>query len=416
LTSVPAWVVRAAARVLRLMAWVLLRVLPSARHAVVHGWPDNEANAVEVVRGLVRRYEGRIYWLLDDVSFRGPALPHLDDPRVVRLRKGSLAALRVSLQAEVTFFTHGLSTAVTPPEGRLVVNLWHGDGPKSTQRSSVVKSTVVVAGTALWARYKAPLFGVPVDRVLVTGNPRIDQFDEAPSDAVLRQLGLDPERRRVLWLPTYRQARGPRDRSWSDGARLSDSDSVREMATALSAHARALSVDLVVKPHPLDTDAFEGLGCPIVRGEDLDRAGVSLYQLLGRCDALISDVSSAWVDYLVLDRPVGFFVPDLAELERRRGLNVPDVSAVMPGQQLTDSDQARRFLDLVATEPASLRPSRFPGFERVGPVVSTGATDRLLDALADLQRARGRAPLFSGGPRGPEAPRARTPGSGAHLT
>lgn len=410
---VPAWAVPAAARVLRLVAWVLLRLLPPARHAVVHGWPDNEANAVEVVRGLVRRYPGRIFWLLDDVAFSGPDLPHLDHPRLVRLRKGSLAALRVSLTAEVTFFTHGLSTAVAPPEDRLVVNLWHGDGPKSTSRSSLVKSTVVVSGTALWGRYKAPLFGVPADRVLITGNPRIDQFDQTPADALLARLRLDPGRRRVLWLPTYRQARGPRDRSWSDGERLSDNDEARAMATALSAHARALSLDLVVKPHPLDDDVFEGLGCPIVRGDDLDRAGVSLYQLLGQCDALVSDVSSAWVDYLALDRPIGFFVPDLAELERLRGLNVPDFSALMPGPQITDAEEARRFLDLVATQPDQLRPSRFPGFDRIGPVVTPGATDRLLDALVDLQRRRGRDPLFASGPRDPgsRAPRRTAPAS-----
>lgn len=383
----------------RLVAWVALRTLPASQHAVVHGWPDNEANAVEVVRGLVRRYPGRIVWLLDDPGFRGPDLPYLQNARLVRMRKGSLAALWASLTAEVTFYTHGLSTAVRPPDDRLVVNLWHGDGPKSTQRSGWVKSTVVVSGATLWARYKAPLFGVADDRVLVTGNPRIDQFDEALPDAVLRRLGLEPGRRRVLWLPTYRHARAPRDRSWSDGARLSDSGSVHELAQALGTHARSLSMDLIIKPHPLDADVFEDLGCSVVHGADLDAAGVGLYQLLGQCDALISDVSSAWVDYLVLDRPIGFYVPDLDELERGRGLNVSDFASLMPGPRLADPEQARRFLDQVAAGAHDLRPSAFPGFERIGPVRCTGATDRLLDCLREFQRRRGRKPVFDPPPQ-----------------
>ncbi len=379
---------------LRLIAWVALRTLPARPHAVVHGWPDNEANAVEVVRGLVRRYPGPIFWLLEDPGFRGPDLPHLQDVRLVRVRKGSLSALWASLTAEVTFYTHGLSTAVRPPDDRLVVNLWHGDGPKSTQRSSWVKSTVVVSGATLWARYKARLFGLADERVLVTGNPRIDQFDEALPDDVLRRLGLEPGRRRVLWMPTYRQARGPRDRSWSDGARLSDSGSVHELAQALGAHARSLAMDLVIKPHPLDVDGFEDLGCLVVHGMDLDAAGVGLYQLLGQCDALISDVSSAWVDYLALDRPVGFYVPDLDELERVRGLNVPDFASLMPGPRLEDPEQACEFLDQVAAAAEHVRPSAYPGFERIGPVLSTGATDRLLDSLGEFQRARGQKCLF----------------------
>jgi CDP-glycerol glycerophosphotransferase len=388
-----------ASRALRVLAWVVLRALPARRHAVVHGWPDNEANAVEVVRGLVRRYPGRICWLVQDRDFRGPDLPHLQDTRLVRLGKNSLAALWASLTAEVTFYTHGLSTAVTPTEDRLVVNLWHGDGPKSTQRSTLVKSTVVVSGAALWAAYKGPLFGVPADRVLVTGNPRIDQFDEPLPDEMLTRLGLARGRRRVLWLPTYRQARGPRDRSWSDGARLSDKVEVHELAAALGEHARSLSMDLVIKPHPLDVDVYDGLGCSVVRGEDLDKAGVGLYQLLGQCDALVSDVSSAWVDYLVLDRPIGFYVPDLAELERGRGLNVPDFATLMPGLRIEHADHARDFLDRVAAGAADLRPSAYPGFARIGAVTSTGATDRLLDALSDFQRARGRDPLFQPRPQ-----------------
>ncbi|MDP9465776.1 MAG: hypothetical protein M3P31_00800, partial [Actinomycetota bacterium] len=56
----------------RVLVWVLLRVVPARPHAVVHGWPDGEANAVEVVRGLLRRYRGRVYWLLHDPSYAGP--------------------------------------------------------------------------------------------------------------------------------------------------------------------------------------------------------------------------------------------------------------------------------------------------------------------------------------------------------
>jgi len=117
------------------VVWTLLRVLPARRHAVVHGWPDNEANAIEVVRGLGRRYRGRIYWLLEDVGYLGPefgAVDLADSARIVRVRKKSLKAIWFCLTAELTFFTHGLYTAVDAPRNRLVVNLWHGDGPKAT--------------------------------------------------------------------------------------------------------------------------------------------------------------------------------------------------------------------------------------------------------------------------------------------
>jgi len=387
--------VGSASRALRLITWVLLRALSTRAHAVVHGWPDDEANAIEVARGLLRRYPGRIYVLQNDPAFWSPRIPQEEGGRLVRLPKNSLAALRVSLRAEVTFFTHGLSTAVDPPGDRLVVNLWHGDGPKSTRQPRLVRSTVVVSGAALWAAYKAELFAVPPQNVLLTGNPRIDQFDEPLVETVLRRFGLNPGRRCVLWMPTYREARGPRDRAWSDGIRLSGSSEVAALATALAVHAEALPIDLVIKPHPLDADSYSGLGCHVVTGEQLNRAGVTLYQLLGHCDALISDVSSAWVDYLVLDRPIGFYMPDLDEFVSRRGLNVSDLPTLVPGPLLQDADQARAFLDEVAGAAPRRRPSSYPGFAKIGPVRHTGATDRLLDALSEFQLRRGRAPLFT---------------------
>lgn len=381
----------------RVLVWVLLRVVPVRPHAVVHGWPDGEANAVEVVRGLRRRYRGRVYWLLQDPTYPGPDVAAAElggDARVVRVRKTSLRAGVLSLTAELTLFTHGLYTAVRPPDDRLVVNLWHGDGPKATSDTDLVRSSVVVAQTRLWGDYKARVFGLPPHAVAVVGNPRIDQFAEDLTSEQVSRLGLHADRRCVLWLPTYREARGPRARSMSDGDQLTHSEQVQQLVAALAGTAERLSLDLVVKPHPLDVDDYSGLALRVLRDRELADAGVTLYQLLGRCDALISDVSSAWVDFLVLDRPVGFYVPDLDEMQRRRGFNVDDFAGLAPGTHLRSSQDAGSFLEQVAAGTAT-RPSQHPGYAVIGPVTGTGATDRLLDWLDDFQRARRRPPLFS---------------------
>ncbi|MDQ3485651.1 MAG: CDP-glycerol glycerophosphotransferase family protein [Actinomycetota bacterium] len=384
------------ARIARVPIWTLLRLVPTQRHAVVHGWPDGEANAVEVVRALARRYPRPTYWLLDDPSYAGPtfAAAELWSERVVRLQKGSLRALRMSLSAELTLFTHGLYTAVRQPADRLVVNLWHGDGPKATSDTQLVRSSVVVAQTRLWGEYKAKVFSLPPESLALVGNPRVDQFDEDLPEEAAARLGLLPGRRRVLWLPTYRQARGPRARSMDDGDNLTDSADVRDLVTALAETAKRLSLDLVVKPHPLDVDDYTGMAIRVLRNEHLDAAGVSLYQLLGHCDALISDVSSVWVDYLVLDRPIAFYLPDLADLERRRGLNVPDFAALAPGPQVKTADDGRLFLEQVAAGTAA-RPSEHPRHAEFGLVSGTGAADRLLDWLDVHRRTHGAQSLFT---------------------
>lgn len=392
------WLLATAAHSARAASWVLLRLFPPRAHAVVHGWPDSEPNSLEVLRALRHRYRGRIYWLLDDPTYVGP--PELSTTgdgaaEIVRLPKRSPRAVMASLTAELTCFTHGLYTAVSPPDNRLVVNLWHGDGPKAMSDADMVRSTVVVSATQLWGNTKARAFQLPQDAVAVVGNPRIDQFNDPLTAQEMKSLGLSSDRKLVLWLPTFREARGPRYRRWSDAGHLTGNDEVHDVAGALAEEARALELDLVIKPHPLDADRYDALGMPVVRAADLDAVGVSLYQVLGHCDAIISDISSVWVDFLVLDRPVGFFIPDLDELDERRGLNVDDFASLMPGPRITTAGEARRFLQGVQQDDAGLRPSSYPGLPRIGLARNASAAESLLDWLDDYQRRRGRRPLFS---------------------
>ncbi len=384
-------------RAMRSLCRPVLHHVPPAQHAVVHGWPDDEGNAVEVVRALRRRYKGKVYWLLADVRCPSPAYAasELDDAsRVTRVPKNSVRAVLLALTAEVTFFTHGLFTAVDPPKDRLVVNLWHGDGPKVILDTDRIRSTVLVAATELWAECRAREFGMPTSAVAVVGNPRVDQFAVAPPAAVLSSLRLDPSRRTILWLPTYRVGEGPNSQRWSDADSLSESSEVLNFAEAVSRAVKDRSLQVIVKPHPLDTDVYETLGLPVIRNEHLMHAGVTFYQLLGSADAIISDVSSVWVDFLTLDRPIGFYVPDLDELQHRRGVNVDNVTALFPGPQLVTPEDVRRFLETVVSDPDRLRPSRYPGFSRIGVVTGDQVTDRLLDWLDDFQRFRGQPVLF----------------------
>jgi CDP-glycerol glycerophosphotransferase (TagB/SpsB family) len=384
----------------RVAVWALLRVIPPRKHAVVFGWPDNEGNSVEVVRGLSRRYRGQVYWLLQDPTYPGPAFAQKDlqSPRVVRVQKGSLKALQLSLTAEFTVFTHGLYTAVTPPKNRLVVNVWHGDGPKKLYQTNLVRSTVLVSGSTLWSHYKAEVFSTDADSLAVVGNPRSDQFWEAIPASAIERLGLAEGRPRVLWLPTYREAMGPRARRWSDGDQLSESEKVDQLTHAMADAADELQIDLVVKPHPLDVDNYQGTGLRVIRNEDLDAAEVSLYQLIGHTDGLISDISSVWVDYLMLNRPIGFLMPDLDELIQRRGLNVDNLEELLPGPRLDSVDSAVEFLRGIGSRHEGLLPSAYPCVSEIGVPSGPGITDRLIDWLGEYQAKRGLEPLFDQGP------------------
>jgi hypothetical protein len=94
-----------------------------------------------------------------------------------------------------------------------------------------------------------------------------------------------------------------------------------------------------------------------------------------------------WTDYLALDRPLGFYMPDYESYRQNRGLNVPDYEAVLPGPILRAAgDFAEFFTDL----PSGGRweTTRKSSIQRVGAVTALGASDRCLDLVDEWLVAR----------------------------
>ena len=368
--------------VVRAVVWWV----PPHLHAVVSGFPDDEGNSVEVVRRLADRVP--VVWLVSNDPAAAQRLVRDLRPRH-RLRilcKDSSRAYLAYVTAKFVFFTHGLYGSPPPPLRKVFVNLWHGDGPKLSKGFSYVHSTYAVAGTHLWGEQRPEYFGVRGENVLVTGHPRIDQFARPPGAEAVRRLGLDPDKPLVLWMPTYRltEYRGRRlgqVRNWTDSGELTRQEGVVTLSAEVARTAERLGVTVAIKPHPLDGDRYDGLGLPLVSNDDLNREDLTVYQLLGLARGLITDYSSVWTDYLALNRPIGIYCPDLEEYEARRGLNVSDYLALIPGPRLTAGADFRQFLQECLDESPESRAIRARSAARIGAVTQLGATDRLLDAV-----------------------------------
>lgn len=365
---------------------VLLKVTPAIDHAVVAGFPDEEGNSVEMVRALARSLP--VYWLTsEDSDSLDWLICDAEMPFPVRrLRKNSVRAYLAYITARYVFFTHGLYGSPQPPAHKTFVNLWHGDGPKKSKRFADIRSTFAVAGTQLWGQQRPVYFGVGEDDVLVTGNPRIDQFARPPGDETMRELGLDPQKQLVFWMPTYRRTeyRGSRladVRDWSDAHDLSGSDAVRHLFERVGQLALDMGVAVVVKPHPLDADHYAAMGLHVIDGDDLRRVRTTIYRLLGRTHGLITDYSSVWTDYLAMDRPIGFHCPDIEEYQAERGLNVDDYLDLLPGPLLHSVSDFELFLRECVGESPDSKQLRVRSVSRVGAEVRPGASDRLLQAL-----------------------------------
>lgn len=95
-----------------------------------------------------------------------------------------------------------------------------------------------------------------------------------------------------------------------------------------------------------------------VENRQLFDQGIQINELLAGADALISDYSSAAVDYLVLNQPIAFLLEDVEEYENSRGFVFENIRDWLPGEEVYDADGFYRFVADVAGGVDSSRPKR----------------------------------------------------------
>ncbi len=71
---------------------------------------------------------------------------------------------------------------------------------------------------------------------------------------------------------------------------------------------------------------------------------IQINQLLGLADGLISDYSSAAVDYMLLDKPIGFTLEDVEEYGQSRGFVFDNIRDWLPGKELFSYEDLCRFI------------------------------------------------------------------------
>ncbi|MDR3202148.1 MAG: CDP-glycerol glycerophosphotransferase family protein [Bifidobacteriaceae bacterium] len=278
---------------------------------------DPEAEVVAVFRRSLRvRRPWRDAWRLPRVIATSRVIV-LDDyfPQIYPLRLRPETALVQVWHAVGAFKRMGHSRAGLPggpPPGALT----HRNYTAATVSSEAVRP------------YYAEAYGIDAARVFALGVPRTDAFFDAAAvaragRAVRERWGIAAGRRIALFAPTFR-GKGQRsayyDYDWVDFGQL----------------AARLGEDwaVLVKMHPfvrpLDQARTAARGVIDVTRER------EMTELMMAADVLVTDYSSAVFEYALLDRPIVYFCPDLADYTAARDFYRPFAEYVI-GPLVTDA-------------------------------------------------------------------------------
>ena len=329
------------------LLYALLALMPKRQTAVVYTWPAFEDTALALIPELEKTSLKSIYYLA--AAEVGGPMPQWG-AKVRVLPKRSLRGLVAFLTSRWVFTTHQCYTSVFPKRVESV-NLWHGMpikriGWMAVKPGIVPRYKVDLATSAFWH----PIIRAcmrPWGNVLLNGLPRYDRFGALDSVEVRERLGLGAARsaKLVVWLPTYRRAvlgKPVRDgRNFDNVAQFSGFNSI-----TFEQWLRQHNFCCVIKPHPLspiqERKASDRL--LIADNGDLAARGLSLYPLLWAADVLLTDVSSVYVDFLLLDRPVIHAFADRAEYESSRGFTFDWSDEFLAGPWVENMEQLQMEL------------------------------------------------------------------------
>ena len=109
------------------------------------------------------------------------------------------------------------------------------------------------------------------------------------------------------------------------------------------------SQKLVIKCHPREKENLvtniKFTNIIIITDEQIKEKGLKTHNLMNRADALISDYSGVTFEYMFLDRPIGYYIPDIEDYIR--GFSVKNPMDYMPGFKMNCVMELVEFLTKV---------------------------------------------------------------------
>ncbi|MCK2221429.1 bifunctional glycosyltransferase family 2 protein/CDP-glycerol:glycerophosphate glycerophosphotransferase [Actinomadura sp. ATCC 31491] len=257
-----------------------------------------------------------------------------------RVRRGSWRHVWTMARAGVWVDSHGFPLDYPKPRGTRYLQTWHGQGiksigfdapdlrsdfdaPRAEWRAAVARWDALVSPSAEFSRIFVPSNGY-TGKVYRHGTPRCDALVRGePSGDVRGRLDIPPDRRILLYAPTYR------DRAMGSG------QSVRADLELLAEELAGEWV-LVLRTHPVER--YE----PPEHLRHFVRAAGSypdVNDLMLASDALLTDYSSVMCDYAITGKPMVFYIDDWDDYRLSERGVYHDLPAIAPGPCVTTTEE-----------------------------------------------------------------------------
>lgn len=271
--------------------------------------------------------------------------------------KNTLSSIYHLITANNIFHTHSLSiVAFKTCRKQRIINLWHGSPlkymgyyNKNIKRPIGAKSdNYFLVASEFFIPITLKSYGHFEEQVIMGGNPRNDLLFSSKN--YKERLAIDSRYEKIiLFMPTFRKSRAINKNDSTIDFPIISQNNIKYISNYLEENR----VLLIIKPHPYQ-DELEVLNLNLPNiikytNGDLLEKDLCLYELIGQVDALITDYSSVYFDFLLTQKPIGFVLDDMDEYGDKRGFAIENPLELMPGEKIFSEEDFIKFIENICS-------------------------------------------------------------------
>lgn len=337
----------------------IFSVFPTRKYVFFESKPDFSDNTKSVFNEMLLRGLNNKYKLVWRVSDKNKRFPEYKNVKFVDNRT-------IFNKAEYAYYTLFAKCIITcneimPSNSKKQVSFYltHGTPIKKLRGKYTIPTRVNYACIASekTKELMAYEFSYDINKIYAFGFPRNDTLID--TKLKFNEVFEESFSKIIVWYPTYRKHKGGTNNVTKNSLPVLHNS---EQATMLNEFLSKLDVLLVLKPHFVqDVSYIKDYNLSNIKFIDdsfFEKNNITSYEFVGSCDALITDYSSIYFDYLLADKPIAVVWEDIEEYRQNQGFAI-DVDYYLKGaEKIYNIEDFKNFIMNVANGIDNLKSER----------------------------------------------------------
>lgn len=237
------------------------------------------------------------------------------------------------------------------------------------------------------------LYKLPKNKILYLGYPRNDELFK-PDIECFKEFLPEKFNKIILWMPTFRNHNADKNNSCGKYLKYGvPSIRSEEQINDLNNLLKNNETFLLIKLHPAEDETtitkLNLSNIIIVKDEWFEKKHKTVYNLCSLVDALITDYSSIYYDFLLLNKPIGLAIEDIEKYKSVNKLLFEKYEGNIVGEYIYNYNDIINFVKNVINGTDICKEERNEKKLLYHKYIDNNSSKRVVDFILDKMKEKG---------------------------